>query len=150
MRALSEEDRESVITYVNEKMDSLPLTFHQARESSPPPSKRARYNDCDDDFDDVIQDDKELSEVEAYQKQQISASEVTTVLKFWQTNEKKFPALSTLARQVFAVMSTSSASERNFSLAGVVVTARRSCLTSSSVNDLLFLNSARRAAKAKK
>ena len=77
--------------------------------------------------------------------QKVAPSEDKDVLGFWQGNGSNFPALAAMARKVFAVMSTSSASERNFSLAGHVVSARRSSLKSSSVNNILFLNSAKRA-----
>ena len=147
MRALNKEDQELVLEYVNERADALSPNFNLVNESSSPPSKKSRY---EDEFDDIVEDEPHISEVQAYQKQQLNLSNEDTVLSYWQANEKIFPALSALARKVFSVMATSSASERNFSHAGVVVSARRSCLKSSSVNDVLFLNSGIRAKKNSK
>ena len=142
MRALSNEDQELVLDYVNEEIKSLPSKTEQAEEVPTPPAKKARY---DDTFDDIVEEEDQISEVQAYQMQKVAPSEDKDVLGFWQGNESNFPALAAMARKVFAVMSTSSASERNFSLAGHVVSARRSSLKSSSVNNILFLNSAKRA-----
>ena len=102
----------------------------------------------EDEFDDIVEVEPRSSQIQAYQQQQLNLSDNDTVLSYWQANEKIFPALSTLAQKVFSVQATSSASERVFSHAGVVVSARRSCLKSSSVNDILFLNSSTRAQKS--
>ena len=120
----------------------MPSNTEIVEESLTPPAKKARY---DDEFDDIAEDEDQTSEVQAYQMQKVAPSEDKDVLGFWQANENNFPGLSALARKTFAVMSSSSASERNFSLAGHVVSARRSSLKSSSVNNILFLNSAIRA-----
>ena len=103
--------------------------------------KKKIYNRCLED---------QLSEVESYQKQEIPSSEKCTLLEYWNANESTFPGLSILARRIFSVMATSSASERNFSLAGATVSARRSCLSSTSVNSILFLNSALRNKEVQK
>ena len=84
------------------------------------------------EFDDIVEVEPNSSEVQAYQQHQLTLSDEDTVLSYLQANETIFPALSALARKVFSVQATSSASERNFSHAGVVVSARRSCLKSSS------------------
>ena len=142
MKALSKEDQELVLAYVNENIDLLSSNSHQVHESSSPPPKKARY---EDEFDDDVDCEEQISEVQAYQKLKVTPTDDKNVLSFWQANETNFPALSALARKIFPVMATSSASERNFSHAGHVVSARRSCLKSSSVNDVLFLNSALRS-----
>ena len=54
-------------------------------------------------------------------------------------------ALSDLARNALCVMATSAASERVFSMARYVVNSRRANVKSSSVNDILFFNSAFKA-----
>ena len=145
MRALSSEDQELVLDYVDEEIKSFPSKTEQVEEGPTPPAKKARY---DDTFDDIVEEDQ-ISEVQAYQMQKVAPSEDKDVLGFWQGNKSNFPALAAMARKVFAVMSTSSASERNFSLAGHVVSARRSSLKSSSVNNILFLNSAIRAKRTR-
>ena len=88
---------------------------------------------------------KQTSEVQAYQMKKVTLSEDKHVLGFWQANENNVPGLknSSLAWKVFAaVMSSSSTSEKNFSLAEHVVSARRSSLKNSYINYILFLNSA--------
>ena len=124
MRVLEEEDRDLVLNYVNEKIDALPLSSYQSKTkaSSPPPLKKARYDV--DEFDDVPQKGDQLSEIESYQKQEIPSSEKCTLLEYWNANESTFPGLSILARRIFSVMATSSASERNFSFTDAVASAR--------------------------
>ncbi|KAM8766865.1 E3 SUMO-protein ligase ZBED1-like [Acanthopagrus schlegelii] len=61
-------------------------------------------------------------------------------LTWWRSNEREYPLLAHLAKQYLCVPGTSIASERVFSTAGDIVTAKRSCLTPDHVNELLFLN----------
>ena len=61
-------------------------------------------------------------------------------LTWWRSNEREYPLLARLAKQYLCVPGTSIASERVFSTAGDIVTAKRSCLTPDHVNELLFLN----------
>jgi len=62
------------------------------------------------------------------------------VLTFWKNQMFNFPHLSMLAKQIFAIPASSASSERSFSTAGRVVEERRSCLSGSSVDAILFLN----------
>ena len=55
-------------------------------------------------------------------------------------NEREYPLFARLAKQYLCVPGTSVASERVFSIAGDIVTAKRSCLTPDHVNELLFLH----------
>ena len=87
-------------------------------------------------------DDTEESEVTAYVNSTVAPQSCTNILKWWKGNSGKYPALSRVARNILCIMSTSAPSEDNFSLAGHVVSSRRTRLNGSSVNDILFLNSA--------
>ena len=60
-------------------------------------------------------------------------------LAWWKENKKEYPLLARLARRYLCVPGTSVASERVFSTAGDIITAKRSCLTPGHVNELLFL-----------
>lgn len=60
-------------------------------------------------------------------------------LDWWRSNEREYPLLARVAKRYLCVPGTSVASERVFSTAGDIVTAKRSCLTSGHVNELLFL-----------
>lgn len=62
------------------------------------------------------------------------------ILKWWKDHSETFPLLSSIAREVLCVPATSAACERNFSLAGLVITNRRTNISSENVNDLLVIN----------
>ena len=53
-------------------------------------------------------------------------SEDFDVLKYWKTNEKKFPMLSIMARDVFSIPITTMASKSAFSKGGCVLSKYRS------------------------
>uniref|UniRef100_A0A1A8GJZ9 HAT C-terminal dimerisation domain-containing protein n=1 Tax=Nothobranchius korthausae TaxID=1143690 RepID=A0A1A8GJZ9_9TELE len=60
-------------------------------------------------------------------------------LVWWRENEKEYPLVARMAKRYLCVPGTSVASERVFSTAGDIITAKRSCLTPGHVNQLLFL-----------
>lgn len=60
--------------------------------------------------------------------------------KWWKEKEAKYPNISRMAKQFLCIPATSAESERSFSTAGNVVTAKRSSLKPSNVNTLVFLN----------
>jgi len=62
-------------------------------------------------------------------------------LHFWKHNHTLYPRLAKIARRVFAVPATSAAVEREFSLAGNIITKKRSRLSPETVNDITFQNS---------
>ena len=138
MRALPLLDRQLVQDYINEKLDNLPLHDHrQLAPDDPPPAKRScHYNE----FDDLPEEDVDTCELEKYQKIPHSACD-QPILEWWKQNSEEFPALSRIARNILCIMASSAPSERNFSLAGHVVSSRRSSLKPSSVDNILFLNS---------
>ena len=59
----------------------------------------------------------------------------------------EFTALSDLARNGFCVMATNAASEQVYNIARPVVNSRRGNLKSSSVNNMLYFNSALKTKK---
>lgn len=63
----------------------------------------------------------------------------TNPLDWWRKNQLEFPLLAGLARRVLAIPSSQAQSERMFSVAGLTVTATRSCLTDDSVDLLVYL-----------
>ena len=149
MRFLSEDDRDQVIDYVNDRVDGFPLRVLQQHEevaAPEPPTKRRRCNI--NAYDDIPEEGQALTEVDEYQQLSIRGRERDlSLLQWWKQHANQFPALSTVAASVHCVMATSAPSERNFSVAGFVVSERRSSLKPSSVNDILFVNSAKRAAR---
>ena len=59
---------------------------------------------------------------------------------WWEFREEQFPALSKLAEKYLCIPSTSVASERVFSKAGDLISAKRSRLKPKHVDMYLFLN----------
>ncbi|XP_035597031.1 uncharacterized protein LOC118361304 [Oncorhynchus keta] len=60
-------------------------------------------------------------------------------LAWWKNNECKYPHIAMMARCYLAVPGTSDPSERVFSTAGDIVTAKRSTLSPDNVGILIFL-----------
>ncbi len=60
-------------------------------------------------------------------------------LKWWRENRSKYPLLSPLAKAYLSIPATSVPSERVFSTAGDIVTAKRSQLLPEIVDMLIFL-----------
>ena len=61
-------------------------------------------------------------------------------LQWWEEHSPLFPHLSTIARKYIIIPATSVPSERLFSKAGELVSKKRSCLKSSTIDMVLFLN----------
>ncbi|ELU17165.1 hypothetical protein CAPTEDRAFT_81035, partial [Capitella teleta] len=60
-------------------------------------------------------------------------------LKWWAAKEAAYPSVAVIARHILAVPAFSVPAERIFSLAGNIVTNKRTKLTSSNVDSLIFL-----------
>jgi len=75
------------------------------------------------------------------------AEETFDPLMFWKGNWKQFPKLAHVARNVFACLAASSASERAFSKAGSIYSRRRGGnMKPSTLEALCFLHSAANSA----
>lgn len=61
-------------------------------------------------------------------------------LEWWRKNELKFPTIAHVARRVLSVPATSVPSERIFSAAGLLINKLRNRLSSSLVDNIIFLN----------
>lgn len=59
---------------------------------------------------------------------------------FWQKYSKQLPNLTVLARKILCIPMTSTPSERNFSIAGLIVNLRRSSLLPSNVDKIIFIH----------
>lgn len=82
----------------------------------------------------------ESTEVQLYMNIASSENE-GDLLMWWKTNEKIYPSLSKLARQLLAIPATNTASERAFSTAGHILGKHRASVKPETVNKLLFLHS---------
>ena len=122
----------SIATYVEQMLDDLPICTHQPRQQAgcPQPSKRAEFDD--------LPEEEETTELESYQQLKVSLSAPKIpLLQWWKEHAKELPALSSVAHKVLAVNATSSASERNFSVARFVVNKRRTNLNPETVDNIL-------------
>ena len=77
-------------------------------------------------------------EVERYRKEHLGIN--ANPLQWWKSNQSAFPTISPLAKKHLCVAGTSVPSERLFSAAGNLLSAKRSCLDSQNVVCMLFLN----------
>lgn len=60
-------------------------------------------------------------------------------LKWWKDHESKFPRVAELAKKYMCIPASSASSERVFSTAGNIITAKRSSLLPENVSTLVFL-----------
>ena len=58
----------------------------------------------------------------------------------WKGNEHRYPRMSVLSRGRLGVAGTNVPSERLFSAAGCLISAKRACISSKNVDMMLFLN----------
>lgn len=80
--------------------------------------------------------DKTDDELERY----LSSKCDSEPLNWWKENEKNFPRIAVIAKQVLAVPATSVPSERIFSAAGLLVNKLRNRLSCELVDKIIFLN----------
>ena len=77
-----------------------------------------------------------MSEVEIYLEEKVELAEVDPI-EWWWTYEYRFPNLSRMARDYLAIPATSVPSECCFSIAGSVLTKRRSAMTEGMANAII-------------
>ena len=90
-------------------------------------------------FMDELNLTNDIKESEAYLLEPCCPSQVD-ILSWWKLNEPRFPRLSKMARDYFGAMSTSTASERTFSLSGRIITKIRSRITAENAEKSALLN----------
>ena len=140
----------SLVPSINVCSDSIGEDDH----SYAPPSKVRIVSNIDDEFFEW-QDDTEHkesnSEVENYVKA-VFEDEFTNscfvqdrldLLKFWSstTLKTKYPKLSRVALGILSIPASSSSSERSFSLAGNIISKKRTLLSAATVDSLIVMNS---------
>ena len=113
---------------------------------NPPQLKSA---DTDDWLGDVMcvgesqaePEDLLQNEIDRYLNLQMKTVEnPVTVLEWWRANKLYFPRLSVLAKRVLCIQASSVPSERVFSLAGSLVSKKRSRMSPKNVDLFIFLN----------
>lgn len=79
-----------------------------------------------------------LKEYEKYELEPLLAKSENIYL-WWNTNKTRYPMLSEMARKYICIPATSTPSERVFSTAGNIVSAKIANLLPENVNKLVFL-----------
>ena len=95
-----------------------------------------QWADVQGDNVETVQD-----EVDRYIKHNASLPNDGDILHFWKYNENLFPSLARLARNILCVPASSVSCESAFSVTGRTLENRRTCLSTLSVNAIMFLNS---------
>jgi len=78
-------------------------------------------------------------EIEQFQRER-QVHHDSDALEWWRKSEMRFPTLAKLARHYLYVPATSVPAERNFSIAGLVISNKRSSLTPENADMLIFLS----------
>ena len=92
------------------------------------------YNDVwDDDYDtrsiEYSLPITQSNELSRYLSMKIDMKDYRSdVLTFWKSNADELPCLSQVARRIHSIPATSAGIERQFSIAGLTLTSRRTCL----------------------
>jgi hypothetical protein len=139
MKVQSKPEQAEAIEYITDQLDQLPLILPNTDTVTEQPAKRRRVEI--DEIDDDLVDTTQESEIAKYQSAVVPSGTCKDILLWWRDHKEEYPGLCLVARNVLCVMASSAASERNFSLAGHVVSERRTSLASSSVNNILLINS---------
>jgi hypothetical protein len=136
---LSNEQQKLAIETLESTLEELPLTMLKRRsrenESSPKKAKVQRVLDFLLDYD---SEDNAESEITTFMRER--ADPDTDSLAWWKDNSDTYSRFSVLARRYLAVPSTSVPSERIFSAAGLIVTKLRNRLSSSGIDQVIFLS----------
>ncbi|CAM4672842.1 unnamed protein product [Leuciscus chuanchicus] len=112
-----------------------------AAAPAPAAKKTPRFDEWENVFG-VGETESEEDEVDSYVRQRPTMTDDQDLLGWWKTNSSVYPKLAQLARQVLCVPASSSSSERVFSAAGRTIEERRTRLSPSTVDALLFLHDA--------
>ena len=91
----------------------------------------------------LSREDELIREVDLYLRENITEKEAGVqgaALKWWGEKQRLYPNVARLAKRYLACPASSVPSERIWSLAGNIVTKKRSCLSPENINMLIFLN----------
>ena len=116
-----------------------PLSGHST--PSPPPVSSQSSSSFHEDYMTTVFTSSQgeiqsMSEVEIYLEEKVELAGVDPI-EWWRTYESRFPNLSRMARDYLAIPATSVPSECCFSIAGSVLTKRRSAMTEGMANAIM-------------
>jgi len=81
----------------------------------------------------------EKNELDKYVKEN-TINKNACLLAWWKENSSRYPNISKLAKKYLCIPSTTTPSERAFSNAGNIITAKRNCLSGETAKWLIFLS----------
>ena len=166
MNHLSTKQREECIEYIKEEMLLVDVDHHVKLPSTKKIVSLLRSNsvnymtdfylNAESDDDDYInqqtssKSSSHAMEIDLYIKHGSDKTTISTSsqqqgqeynsLLFWKTKYISYPILTKVVARVFSVLATSAAVEREFSLAGNIITQKRAKLSPDTVNDIVFNN----------
>jgi hypothetical protein len=103
------------------------------------------YNDeWDDDYDtrsiEYSLPMSQSDELSRYLSMKIDMKDYRSdVLTFWKLNTDELPCLSQVARQIHSIPATSAGIERQFSITGLILTSRRTCLDPEQLDNVICI-----------
>ena len=80
---------------------------------------------------------EENAELENYLDCETSSSDP---MQFWRENQSRFPRLAVIAKQTFCALGRTAAVEKFFSIAGYILSQRRTRITDDNFQNQLFAN----------
>lgn len=148
LRMLPEDERLEVYAHVKELLarpritEAMSQGEKETNNDVREPASKKRCLGLFLDWCDEEDDKAPTDEMEEYLhgKKEYSCSSVSELCDFWKEHEKEFPKLALLSKRILCIPATSASSERNFSAAGYIMQARRTCLKKESMDNLLFLH----------
>ncbi len=84
--------------------------------------------------------DTGLDELEQYLQHKPTMKNDRDIFSFWKHDQNVFPSMAWLTRKILCVPASSVSCESAFSISGRALENHRTCLSTASVNALLFLN----------
>ena len=111
-------------------IESIQSRFNQDYTTS---DLKRSYSEIDDDSDSSGQEENEFSLYTKYKR----VPRIDNPLTWWRESGGLFPFLRRMARDTFAVPATGSGVEREFSISGNIVSARRNRLSPKTISDLM-------------
>lgn len=128
-------DREKSMS-VSSTLSSSNATFGSSSKKRKHFGEDYETGNVSDEYD--IDDD----ELEKYLGKRLDLANLPeNPLDFWKNHQMEFPILAKVARQIFSIPATTASVERSFSVAGNIVTKRRTNIKPTQLNDVLFLRS---------
>ena len=134
--------QQDVVTWTEEYMRRLDDAQSDVMEPTPPNPKVARTStSVFSVFRDQCPSTNSDEELEAYGSKSFRITSENPQ-DFWKLHASEFPKLARIAKELFAVQGSSAQSERDFSTAGLIRTAKRSQLSARQVSAIELISSA--------